>query len=93
MNFVQLKLLNNYYNYFCFISVCQCVQITHLKVPATYSIEESSEDNLILDCEYELGVNETGFVLKWLYNDQSIYQWIPSHKPYALVSPLKTKLQ
>lgn len=40
----------------------------------------------MLDCEYDLGPDETGFVLKWLYNDTSVYQWIPGHKPYALVS-------
>lgn len=63
------------------------VKITNLKVPTTYTIEEPTHSNgLILDCEYELGTEETGFVLKWLFNDHSIYQWIPSHKPYALVS-------
>lgn len=68
------------------ITVCSGVKITNLKVPTTYTIEESpNADGLILDCEYELGTEETGFVLKWLFNDHSIYQWIPSHKPYALV--------
>lgn len=46
---------------------------------------EDDNDELVLDCEYEIGANETGFVLKWLLKDNSIYQWIPNHKPYALV--------
>lgn len=33
---------------------------------------------MILDCEYEISPNETGFVLKWVLNDMPIYQWIPS---------------
>lgn len=76
--------------------MCQCVKITNLKVPATFELDNDSsgstgdgssgdDDDLILDCEYEISEKETGFVLKWLFNEQSIYQWIPSHKPYALV--------
>lgn len=42
-------------------------------------------DPLVLDCEYELGPREKGFVLKWLFNNHSIYQWIPSVKGFAMV--------
>lgn len=74
-----------------FPAVCHCVKINSLKVPKTYTIEtdetgESTADSLILDCEYEIGQNETGFVLKWLLKDNLIYQWIPYDKPYSHVS-------
>lgn len=69
---------------------CQCLQITNLMVPSVYEITNSSNaDDLILDCEYELEGKEPGFVLKWLFNNQLIYQWIPNHKPHALVSMWK----
>lgn len=72
-------------------TVCHCVKINSLKVPSTYTVEldeagESIGDSLILDCEYEVGQNETGFVLKWLLKDNLIYQWIPYDKPYSHVS-------
>ncbi|XP_053679059.1 uncharacterized protein LOC128729709 [Anopheles nili] len=37
-------------------------------------------EHLVLDCEYVIETHETGFVLKWLHNDVSIYQWIPPHR-------------
>lgn len=71
----------------CFFLVCQAVKITNINVPATYTIDKTSNDTeiLILDCDYDIFQNETGFVLKWLLNDIPIYQWIPNQKPYALV--------
>lgn len=70
---------------------CHCVKITNLEVPTTYEISNSSDaDDLVLDCEFELDAKDTGFVLKWLLDDQAIYQWIPGHKPYALVKMCKT---
>lgn len=78
---------------FIFYSDSNCVKINSLKVPSTYTVEtdetgESIGDDLILDCEYEIGQNETGFVLKWLLKDNLIYQWIPYDKPYSHVSIL-----
>lgn len=62
------------------------MKITNLKVPSSYTIESPSnpDNRLILDCEYEISPNETGFVLKWVLNDIPIYQWIPSGIPYAV---------
>lgn len=79
------------YNCFYYIfSVCHSVKITNLKVPSTYILEQTTKTPaaLILDCEYLIRQDETGFVLKWLLDDSPIYQWIPSHKPYASVGLL-----
>lgn len=74
----------SYHHSINFIS--DAIRITKLNVPSTYSLENSSNPSpLVLDCEYELQPNETGFVLKWYLNDQLIYQWIPDRSPYALV--------
>lgn len=63
------------------------VKITNVKIPSTYTVENSkSNGGLLLDCEYECYFNETGFVLKWLFNDIPIYQWIPSRTPSALAN-------
>lgn len=69
-----------------FISVCNSVKITNLKVPDVVVIDENNQDPIVLDCEYEIGPNEKGFVLKWLLDGSPIYQWIPSRAPFALVS-------
>ncbi|XP_037950126.1 uncharacterized protein LOC119686234 isoform X2 [Teleopsis dalmanni] len=67
------------------ITVTTSVHITNLKVPHTYTLERNSERSpLVLDCEYEVGPREKGFVLKWLFNNHSIYQWIPSVKGFAM---------
>ncbi|XP_058055366.1 uncharacterized protein LOC131206713 [Anopheles bellator] len=56
-------------------------------VPVPGSLAEEGEsvvrgpvEHLVLDCEYVIEPNETGFVLKWLHNDVPIYQWIPPHR-------------
>jgi len=63
------------------------VKITNLKVPPTYILEDAENPQmLLLDCEYDVSPHETGFVLKWLLNEQQIYQWIPSGAAHAFVS-------
>ncbi|KAM7341771.1 uncharacterized protein ACRADG_009437 isoform 3-T3 [Cochliomyia hominivorax] len=67
------------------LTITQSVRITNLKVPHIYTLERHTEpEPLVLDCEYELGPREKGFVLKWLFNNHSIYQWIPSVKGFAM---------
>ncbi|XP_017468679.1 PREDICTED: uncharacterized protein LOC108360765 isoform X1 [Rhagoletis zephyria] len=67
------------------LSVTNSVRITNLKVPHTYTLDRNTEpDPLVLDCEYEVEPREKGFVLKWLFNNHSIYQWIPSVKGFAM---------
>lgn len=75
--------------------MCHSVKITNLKVPSTYILEQTTKtpEALILDCEYLIRQDETGFVLKWLLDDNPIYQWIPSHKPYAAVIFLFTIME
>ncbi|GAB0089518.1 uncharacterized protein DMENIID0001_040750 [Sergentomyia squamirostris] len=60
------------------------VKIYDIKVPSTYVLDQEKPEPLVLDCIYDVDPSETGFVLKWLLNDQSVYQWIPSHGPFAL---------
>ncbi|XP_015040690.1 uncharacterized protein [Drosophila pseudoobscura] len=68
-----------------FLTVTHSVRITNLRVPHTYTLERDNEpDPLVLDCEYEIEPSEKGFVLKWLFNNHSIYQWIPSVKGFAM---------
>lgn len=71
------------------MSVGQSVRIISLRVPAVYVLNDTKASaatpNLVLDCEYELDSSDRGFVLKWLLNDQLVYQWIPTKKnPQAL---------
>lgn len=52
---------------------------SHLKInklEGPNSIEIGSKDDLVLDCIYEVE-NEDGLEIKWFYDDQQIYQWIP----------------
>ncbi|KAH8390033.1 hypothetical protein KR200_005891, partial [Drosophila serrata] len=68
-----------------FPPVSHSVRITNLRVPHTYTLVRDREpDPLVLDCEVEIGAGEQGFVLKWLFNNHSIYQWIPSVKGFAM---------
>lgn len=69
-------------------------KITNLKVPSTFLIEESDgkSNGLILDCEYDVDPAEKGFVLKWLQNDITIYQWIPSYKSPNAMGAMKDKI-
>ncbi|XP_017024492.1 uncharacterized protein [Drosophila kikkawai] len=78
------------------LTVSHSVRITNLRVPHTYTLVRDREpDPLVLDCEVEIGEGEQGFVLKWLFNNHSIYQWIPSVKGFAMgfmKSKIDTKL-
>ncbi|XP_063707872.1 uncharacterized protein LOC134836610, partial [Culicoides brevitarsis] len=65
---------------------CNSVKITNLKAPDVVVINENNQEPIVLDCEYEIGPNEKGFVLKWLLDGSPIYQWIPSRAPFALRS-------
>lgn len=66
--------------------VIHCVKITKITIPEYYVIEDSEKpDTLVLDCEYELQRSEeNGLVIKWTFEGEIIYQWIPHHKPHVL---------
>lgn len=84
---LTLFYLRTYFPLLSLSLVTHTVRITNLRVPHTYTLERDNEpDPLVLDCEYEIGAREKGFVLKWLFNNHSIYQWIPSVKGFAMVS-------
>lgn len=39
---------------------------------------------MILDCNYSVRPDDTELVVKWLLNDEVVYQWIPPQKPQSL---------
>lgn len=67
--------------------MCRCVKIRDLKVPSTYilDVNDQSPAPIHLDCPYDLGPDESGFVLKWLFDGKPVYQWIPPKKPAAIM--------
>lgn len=78
-------------------AVGHAVRITNLKVPSVYIVNDTDGEanpELVLDCEYEVNSTHPGFVLKWLLNDQPIYQWIGDKlpQPHSVVSDAKNTL-
>lgn len=69
------------------------MKITNLKVPSVYVLgSPENGDHLVLDCEYEVGKDEKGFVLKWWLNEHQIYQWIASNpQPHSMVRYIPNK--
>jgi hypothetical protein len=43
-----------------------------------------SAPEFLLDCDYDVGDRENGLVVKWLFNNQLVYQWIPPRLPTSL---------
>lgn len=73
------------------------MRIVSLKVPPVHIVNDGSvgangTPELVLDCEYEVDPGEKGFVLKWLLDDQHVYQWIPGKKPPQSLSVLKNNI-
>lgn len=62
------------------------MKINNIFVPPLYDLRNNDNQTLILQCDFTVNENDTGFVLKWLFNNAQIYQWIPSKVPFALVS-------
>lgn len=75
-------------------TVIHCVKITKITIPEYYVIEDSEKpDTLVLDCEYELQRSEeNGLVIKWTFEGEIIYQWIPHHKPHVLRAHMRDKV-
>ncbi|XP_063701805.1 uncharacterized protein LOC134831898 [Culicoides brevitarsis] len=66
-------------------AVVHPVKIRALHVPDTVILENPNEPHpLYLDCDYEIHPKEKGFVMKWYFNEQLVYQWIPDRQPLAL---------
>lgn len=56
-------------------------------VPPMVTIDDDdSNDNLRLDCDYEINDDISYLVVKWFMNNKSIYQWIRGKPPTVLVS-------
>jgi hypothetical protein len=63
------------------LSVGFGVKITSLKMPSPYVLYDADRyQKLVLDCVYDEEKDERGLVLKWFFNYQLIYQWIPDAK-------------
>jgi hypothetical protein len=75
---------------------CCSVKIQKITVPPVvvmdYNLnlsENSKRPNFstsafLLDCEYDVGEDESGLVIKWFLNNNLVYQWIPPRAPAAL---------
>lgn len=81
--------------------LCCSVKIQKITVPSVvvmdYNVNLSERPNLsapefTLDCDFDVGRNETGLVIKWFLNNQLVYQWIPPRMPAAL-SLLKNRIK
>ena len=55
--------------------------IKDLKIPDV--VQNGTESEVVLDCEYSVESNTTGLVVKWYFNNNPspVYQWIPTNKP------------
>ncbi|XP_017769195.1 PREDICTED: uncharacterized protein LOC108557265, partial [Nicrophorus vespilloides] len=58
------------------------VQINYIKVPP--SVRNNTNRPVILDCNYSVRPDDTDLVVKWLLNDEVVYQWIPPKLPQSL---------
>nr|XP_015836856.1 PREDICTED: uncharacterized protein LOC660111 isoform X2 [Tribolium castaneum] len=58
------------------------VQINYIKVPS--AVKNDSGSPVILDCNYSVRPDDSELVVKWLLNDEVVYQWIPPQKPQSL---------
>lgn len=56
-----------------FLQVVSGIKIKNLKVPEVAHFGSP----VILDCEYSVDDDEEGLVVKWYFNRNIVYQWIP----------------
>lgn len=70
------------------------VKITNITVPANYTIQVPANANntLVLDCEYEIGPDKSGFELKWLLDNDIIYHWIGELRVPYVIGSFKGKI-
>lgn len=98
----QLLYVSSYIISICFITdLCCSVKIQKITVPSVVVMDSNlnlserpnlSAPEFLLDCDYEVDENEKGLVIKWLLNNQLVYQWIPPRLPKAL-SLLKNRIK
>lgn len=62
------------------------MKIREINVPSTYilDVRDPHPPPIHMDCMYDLGPDESGFVLKWLLDGIPVYQWIPPKRPMAI---------
>lgn len=55
-------------------------------MPSTYILDINDPDPppIYMDCMYDVQPDESGFVLKWMLDGITIYQWIPPKRPQAI---------
>ncbi|KAJ2950558.1 hypothetical protein O0L34_g8803 [Tuta absoluta] len=59
----------------------EAIKIVKIVVPEI--IQYGVQDSVILDCDYTLGNDTTGLVVKWFFRNKNrpVYQWIAKQKP------------
>ncbi|GLV45914.1 uncharacterized protein CBL_11711 [Carabus blaptoides fortunei] len=75
------KLLMIFYLLAAF-TLSSAIQISNITVPEYVFID--TEQSVILDCDYEMGDNIDGLVVKWFLNDKMLYQWIYNKTPQSV---------
>lgn len=75
-------------------TMCLGVKIINITVPANYTIQVPANANntLVLDCEYDIGLDKSGFELKWLLDNDLIYHWIGELRVPYVIGNFKGKI-
>lgn len=58
------------------------VHINYIKVPS--AVKNNSGEPVILDCNFSYRTDDIDLVVQWLFNDETVYKWIPHQKPQAM---------
>lgn len=97
----SLTLQHNLFSRLPFTDLCCSVKIQKITVPSVVVMDYNpnnvgrpnlSAPDFLLDCDYDVGENETKIVVKWFLNQQLIYQWIPPRYPTEL-SHMKNRIK
>lgn len=81
------KYKNTLEEYWClylilFVTVSAAIKIRNITVPEYVFID--TDKSVILDCDYEMGDDIAGLVVKWFLNDKMLYQWIYNKGPQSV---------
>lgn len=79
---LRLNFLNVVEFYLCVLEISLAVHINYIKVPI--AVKNNSGQSVILDCNFSYRTDDIDLVVKWVFNDEIVYKWIPSQKPQAL---------
>ncbi|KAJ0179576.1 hypothetical protein K1T71_005288 [Dendrolimus kikuchii] len=69
--------------HFCIVYLFRLNAVKVVKIVVPEIIQYGVQDAVILDCDYTLGNDTSGLMVKWFFknNARPVYQWIVSQKP------------